>query len=895
MLPLCAFVSCAVEAAPARLELFSPVMYVPSTAQTMYFPLTRTGDAGYDVALNYYTVDDSALAGSDYQAVANFTTLPNGIPGTFLPVLIYAQAATGTSKIFTLQLESVVGVGPQPNLGVAQIFPVGRSPYAVVAADINGDGKPDSIVSNTDDNTVSVLFNTTTLGAATSTFASQQVFVTGRNPYAAVADINSDGKPDIITANLRDDTVSVLLNTTTTGATTGSFSTQQTFATGHNPRAILATDINLDGLADIVVANVYDNTVSVLLNTTVPGAATASLAPHLSFPMGMGTNSLAAADFNGDGRMDLVSANFVEHDASVLINTTLPGAGTPSFAAQRSFATGQTPSWVTEADINGDGKPDVIVANNDNSQSLSVLLNTTTSGSMLADFAAQQVVSTSFLSSSFSIFAADVNGDGRTDVLVSGNDPGGGGVVFLLNRTSPGSFSARFIISQKFAAGALPVALAVADVNGDGKPDPIVANLSLRAVSVLLNTSLLPSDAIPSFDPQEFFVTGSIPSSVATADFNGDGRLDVVVSNNNGRSGNVAVLLNTTVPGAAHPSLAPQQIFHVGSNPRSVTISDFNSDGLCDLVVVNQGDNTVSVLLNTTPAGASTFVFAPQRVFAVGSGPHLATIADVNGDGRPDIVVANYDDNTVSLLLNNTVVGATIPSFVKQQVFATQLGPLSVAASDLNHDGSPDLVVDNYLSNTVSVLVNTTPTGATTAAFATQQSFAVGIEPNTMATGDINGDGLPDVVVGNSGNESVSMLTNSTVSGSGSISFLTGQMFVAGNGTGTVALGDVDGDGKPDLFVSRALSNTVFFLLNNTTPGAAASFRSGVPLAAGAAPYALALADLSGDGKPDLVVANREGGNLSVLLNSQYQVLTTGNPATGTILHDVILADGFEP
>lgn len=123
MLPLCAFVSCAVEAAPARLELFSPVMYVPSTAQTMYFPLTRTGDAGYDVALNYYTVDDSALAGSDYQAVANFTTLPNGIPGTFLPVLIYAQAATGTSKIFTLQLESVVGVGPQPNLGVAQIFP----------------------------------------------------------------------------------------------------------------------------------------------------------------------------------------------------------------------------------------------------------------------------------------------------------------------------------------------------------------------------------------------------------------------------------------------------------------------------------------------------------------------------------------------------------------------------------------------------------------------------------------------------------------------------------------------------------------------------------------------------------------------------------------------------
>ena len=134
----------------------------------------------------------------------------------------------------------------------------------------------------------------------------------------------------------------------------------------------------------------------------------------------------------------------------------------------------------------------------------------------------------------------------------------------------------------------------------------------------------------------------------------------------------------------------------------------------------------MSVLLNTTAPGATTPSFATQQTFATGNGPHSVTAADVNGDGKPDLIVANFDDNTVSVLLNTTAPGATTPSFAAQQTFATGSGPGSVTAADVNGDGKPDLIVANRYDSTVSVLLNTTAPGATTPSFAAQQTFATG-------------------------------------------------------------------------------------------------------------------------------------------------------------------------
>ena len=554
----------------------------------------------------------------------------------------------------------------------------------------------------------------------TPRFAAQQTFATQTLPLSVTAaDVNGDGKPDLIVANGVGNTVSVLLNTTLAGAAKPSFAAQQTFGTGSFPVSVTAADVNGDGKPDLIVANDGGNTVSVLLNTTAPGAVTPRFAAQQTFAVGSGPTSVTAADVNGDGKPDLIVTNGNDNTVSVLLNTTAPGATTPSFAAQQTFATGSFPNSVTVADINGDGKPDLIVAN-ENDNTVSVLLNTTAPGAAKPSFAAQQTFATG--SEPFLVTAADVNGDGKPDLIVANNN--GNTVSVLLNTTLPGAAAPSFATQQTFAGGNGPVSVTAADVNGDGKPDLIVANQNDNTVSVLLNTTA-PGAATPSFTAQQIFATGNLPAAVTAADVNGDGKPDLIVANESAST--VSVLLNTTPAPAtkfdAH-SFAPRQTFATGNFPISVTAADVNGDGKPDLVVANENDNTASVLLNTTLPGAVTSSFAAQKTFATGTSPLSVTAADVNGDGKPDLIVANQSDNTVSVLLNTTTGSPPRLSFAAQQTFDTGTVPVSVTAADVNGDGKPDLIVANQNDNTVSVLLNTTTGSPPTLSFAAQQTFA---------------------------------------------------------------------------------------------------------------------------------------------------------------------------
>ncbi|MGO9606135.1 MAG: FG-GAP repeat domain-containing protein [Candidatus Binataceae bacterium] len=236
---------------------------------------------------------------------------------------------------------------------------------------------------------------------------------------------------------------------------------------------------------------------------------------------------------------------------------------------------------------------------------------------------------------------------------------------------------------------------------------------------------------------------------MSASDVNGDGKPDLIVANL-GSPGGVFVLLNTTAPGATTPSFATQQFFASGSGPYSVTAADVNGDGKPDLIAANINSNTVSVLLNTTPAPTTTFdanSFATQQTFATGSNPLSLTAADINGDGKPDLIAANELSNTVSVLLNTTAPGTTAPSFATQQTFGTGSEPISVTTADVDGDGQPDLIVANAGDSTVSVLLNTTAPGATTPSFATEQTFTTGSVPESVAATDVNGDGQLDLIV----------------------------------------------------------------------------------------------------------------------------------------------------
>jgi hypothetical protein len=428
-------------------------------------------------------------------------------------------------------------------------------------------------------------------------------------------------------------------------------------------------DVNGDGKPDLVVANEGDSTVSVLLNTTVLPAATFTPAfTQTTFATGR-PSAVAMADINGDGKPDLIVANIVDNTVSIFLNTTPPGAATPSFATQQTFATGPNPFWVAVADVNGDGKLDLLFA-----------------------------------------------------------DRGNGTVSVLLNTTTPGAATASFATVQTFAVGA---------------------------------------------------ASNSAPQSVTVADINGDGRPDLVVCNHNDDT--VSVLLNTTTTGATTASFATQQIFATVDIPYTATVGDVNGDGKPDLIVADENIKTVEVLLNTTPTGASTASFATAQTFVTGNGPTVAALADVNGDGKPDLVVTNIRDNTVSVLRNTTTPGATTVSFATQQTFGTGAGPRSVAVGDVTGDGKPDIIVANNSDSTVSVLRNTTTPGATTASFATQQAFATGASPFGMALGDVNGDGRPDILTANNGDNTVSVLLNTPVTIPGNLA--TGTITESAGGT----------------------------------------------------------------------------------------------------------------
>src|SRR5439155_441337 len=202
-------------------------------------------------------------------------------------------------------------------------------------------------------------------------------------------------------------------------------------------------------------------------------------------------------------------------------------------------------------------------------------------------------------------------------------------------------FAAPFL---SFDTGSNPNSVAIGDVNGDGKPDLVVANTYSSTVSVLLG------NGDGTFGARKDFGTGIEPHFVAIGDLNGDSRPDLAVTSYTvdvDERGNVYYYNNTVsvLLGNGDGTFRTRMDLDPGSGPSSVVIGDFDGDGRQDLAVANSGSNTVSVLL-----GNGSGTFGVRTDYGTGNNPRSAAIGDLNGDGRPDLVVANYHSNTASVV-----------------------------------------------------------------------------------------------------------------------------------------------------------------------------------------------------------------------------------------------------
>ncbi|MEJ6482504.1 FG-GAP-like repeat-containing protein [Nostoc punctiforme UO1] len=335
-----------------------------------------------------------------------------------------------------------------------------------------------------------------------------------------------------------------------------------------------------------------------------------------NFLAGTNPNSVTTADIDGDGKKDLVIANSDDNNVSVLLND-----GSGGFGAPTNYTVGMSPSFVAVADFDGNSKLDFVVTNSiDNN--VSVLLNDGSGGfGTPTNFAVG--------TNPNAVVVEDFDGDGKLDLVVANSDDNN--ISVLLNDGSGG-----FGTLTNFAVGTNPRSVAVADFDGDGKLDLVVAN------SIDNNVSLLLNDGSGGFGTPTNFAVGTNPNAVVMEDFDGDGKLDLVVANSD--DNNVSVLLNDGSGGFGTPTN-----FAVGTNPRSVAVGDFDGDGKLDLVVANSDDNNVSLLLNDGSGG-----FGTSTSFAVGTNPNAVVMEDFDGDSKLDLVVANSTDNNVSLLLNNS-------------------------------------------------------------------------------------------------------------------------------------------------------------------------------------------------------------------------------------------------
>ena len=653
--------------------------------------------------------------------------------------------------------------------------------------------------------------------------------------------------------NSPDNDVSVFLNTSNTGSI--SFAGKADFGVGTDPIRIAIGDLDGDGKLDIVTANNGGSNVSVLRNTSAPGSL--SFATNADFTALAGPTSIVMGDLDADGLPDLVVTDDDVDMMSVFENTSVPGS--ISFATKVDFLTGDRPFSAKIGDLDGDAVPDVAVYNLAD-VSVSLFRN-------LGSFSFDAKVDYAMTGSSGrDVALGDLDGDGKLDFVSSG----GASNVLSVRRnatTSSGAFSAAsFEAAVDFGTGGtLAAGVAIGDLDGDGKPELVSTNFTTtNTISVLHN--LIPTDPAP-----------TITSGLTTSGKPGDS-VTITGTNFDATAANNTVFfdpIKATVTAATTTQL-------------TVTVPDGAGYGPVRVTVNNRTAATNAFFLPTFDGIAKTITsgtMADKVDFTTGTQPFDLAAGDLDGDGKPDLVVPNFASTTVSVFLNaSTTGGLNASSFTAQATLATGTSPVNVAIGDLDGDGKPDLAVANFGGTSVSVFHNTsTVTGTIT--FATKEDFTTASAPRSVAIEDIDGDGKLDLAVTNSGVTSVSVLRNTTIPGTiDANSFSAKEDFTAGSTPSRVAFGDINGDGKPDMAVSNQTSNTVSIFQNTSTSGTidANTFAGKVDFTTETNPRTLQFVDVDGDGNLDLAVANRTSDTVSIFRNA-------GN--TGTIDSNSLEAD----
>ena len=381
--------------------------------------------------------------------------------------------------------------------------------------------------------------------------------------------------------------------------------------------------------------------------------------------------------------------------------------------------------------------------------------------------------------------------------------------------------------------------------------------------------------------------TGTDPIALATTDVNSDGYPDLVAFDEfSTSSGAVAILLGNG-DGTLQVAQTTNQSFLPGTQP---AVADFNRDGKPDVAVVKQNANMASVLLNNTlptqyPDGRSFAAYNPVTN-GYGNFADSVAVGDFNKDGNLDVAVSYLQDNDVQVLF-----GTGSGSFSSAAAYPLGNQPYWIASGDLNGDGYPDLVATNTNVNgttgTVSVLLNNK-----NGTFASAASYPVGKQPYQVAIGDVNGDGHPDLAVTNYGANTVTILFGSST---GAFTVQPATLATCANPYG-VAIGDFKHNGFPSVAVTCYSSSQLEIFPNNGngtfgTPYMYTVLNSINGLTPN--PASIALGDFNRDGKLDIVVGNTTANNIAFFAGNGDNTFAASVESPSLNFPDSIVAGDF--
>lgn len=942
---------------------------------------------------------------------------------------IYKNTSSATTISFAAKIDYITG----------------SAPYNLNIGDLDGDGKLDIIVSNQNSNSVSIYKNTSSLNAIS--FNSKIDFTTGTQPGAiAVADIDNDGKLDlsIVCIDLAG-TISFLINTSTGSSI--SFATKFDIAVGGTLNNIAAGDFNNDGKIDIVATNFTTNRLTILQNNSNGSISFGSSNISLSYAYPKG---LAVADIDGDDKLDIITV--CSTSSMVVIYRNTSSLGSMAFANGNSFYTnGGNPVDVAVGELDGDGKPDIAVLKS--YDGILVFKNKSNSGSLSFDLPITYIS----LNINGKIALSDLNGDSKSDISVlqgiyrvvvwqnkigepyissiSSNIGAAGSTITISGFNFTGTTAVSFggvpaasftVVNSTTITGivgsggsgnvSITTPLGVAIYGGFSyyipPPAPTIISFSptsagngaLVAIrgtnftnassvkfggvaasyfnvinSTTINAAVaggatgsieiitpggtasaagftfIPVPNIVSFTPtsaangQNVSIIGTNFSTAIAVSFGGVPAASfMVVSSTNiiatileGSTGSISV---TTIGGVANaagftyiPPLSPiinsfSPVFGnqgtivtiIGTNFSPIAVNNTVYFGAVKAIVSAATPTSLTVIvpngttyqpisvttnyrtaftdkpfLVTFPGGViNPTSFESPLSFGVGSSPESVAIGDYDNDGKPDLATVNTNDYGISILRNTSLNGSI--SFASKVNFFTNISPWDITNADIDGDGKLDIAVVNHSSNSLhyfSLLRNISTLGNINFdPYISNTSLSE--EPNTLAFGDLDGDGKTDLAIGTRFH--VSVFKNTSVVGN--ISFSTKKDFNGHYFIKKMAIGDIDGDGKPDIAVVNEDSLTI---MRNTSSGGIISFSDPINfvlITAGSpyfGSYGISISDFDNDGKPDIAIANNVSNHsVSIFKNIStpgiVSFLTPINYSTGSVEPILISANDLD-